>query len=87
MPDIREWKDIDAAWLSEMLGQTGIDATVSSFTAKPVGTGQVGDCARFELTYSSAPADAPKTIVGKFPGAGAQSRATGKMLLNYYLEC
>jgi hypothetical protein len=85
-PDIREWKDIDADWLTAALQADGIDAKVKSFTAKPVGTGQIGDCARFVLDYASAAPDAPKSIVGKFPSSGEQSRATGKMLFNYYRE-
>ena len=85
-PDIREWKDIDAAWLTAALQSDGIDAKVKGFTAKPVGTGQIGDCARFVLDYENAPSDAPKSIVGKFPSSGEQSRATGKMLFNYYRE-
>ena len=42
-PDIRRPGAIDAAWLTAVLEQAGIDAEVSSFTAKGVGTGQIGD--------------------------------------------
>ncbi|WP_169711663.1 phosphotransferase [Henriciella litoralis] len=86
MPDIREWKDIDAAWLSEALQAGGVDAKVSAFEAGKVGTGQIGDCVRFRLDYASAPPDAPATIVGKFPSEGAESRATGVQLGNYHRE-
>ena len=50
-PDIRPPGEIDAAWLSQVLAAGGIDASVSSFTAQPVGTGQIGDSVRFRLSY------------------------------------
>jgi hypothetical protein len=86
VPDIREWKDIDAAWLTEALQAGGIDARVASFEAGKVGTGQIGDCVRFKLTYETAAPDAPATIVGKFPSGGEESRATGVQLGNYHRE-
>jgi hypothetical protein len=84
--DIRDWRKIDAPWLSAALARRGIDAKVKDFTTRPVGTGQIGDCVRFTLTYDSAPADAPTTLVGKFPADGEASRATGVALWNYYRE-
>ena len=86
MPDIRAPEAIDAAWLTEALREGGVDAEVSSFTAKKVGTGQIGDCVRFTLEFARAAPDAPKTLVGKFPSAGAESRATGVALGNYHRE-
>lgn len=86
MPEIREWKDIDADWLSAALKKDGIDAKVASFEACKVGTGQIGDCVRFKLDYERAAPDAPKTLVGKFPSEGEESRATGRQLWNYYRE-
>lgn len=85
-PDIREPGEIDAAWLSAVLAAGGVDASVRSFEAKPVGTGQIGDSVRFRLTYDRGGDDAPAAIVGKFPAAGAESRATGIMLGNYVRE-
>ena len=67
MPDIRDWKEIDADWLTAALRDGGVDAKVRSFEAGKVGTGQIGDCVRFKLDYESAAPDAPKTLVGKFP--------------------
>ena len=85
-PDIRNWRDIDAAWLSAVLDASGLDARVSDFTAARVGTGQIGDCVRFKLQFESAPDDVPKSLVGKFPAEGAESRATGIALGNYFRE-
>lgn len=84
--DIRDWRAIDETWLAAALANKGIDAKISGFTTKPVGTGQIGDCIRFSLDYASAPDNAPKTLVGKFPSDGEASRATGKALWNYYRE-
>ncbi|WP_300395731.1 phosphotransferase [Henriciella sp.] len=86
MPDIRNWQDIDAKWLSDALAAGGIDAKVSAFEAGKVGTGQIGDCVRFKLDYERDVPGAPQTIVGKFPAEGAESRATGIQLGNYHRE-
>ena len=83
VPDIREWKEIDAAWLTEALQAGGVDAKVRAFEAGQVGTGQIGDCVRFKLDYESAAPDAPRTVVGKFPSEGQESRSTGVQLGNY----
>jgi hypothetical protein len=85
-PDIREPGEVDAAWLSAVLQAGGVDATVESFTAEPVGTGQIGDSVRFRLSYARGGPDAPASLVGKFPAAGAESRAAGVRLGNYIRE-
>lgn len=86
VPDIRPPENIDAAWLTAALLAGGVDAEVASFTAHRVGTGQIGDCVRFTLTYSRPAANAPATLVGKFPSSGAESRAAGVSLGNYHRE-
>lgn len=86
-PDIRAPGDIDAAWLTAVLAQGGVNAVVKSFTAKAVGTGQIGDSVRFVLEYEGAPPPgAPQSVVGKFPAEGQESRATGVALGNYLRE-
>lgn len=85
-PDIRPPGAIDAAWLTAVLREGGVDAVVDRVSSSPIGTGQIGDSVRFELGYRHAPADAPASLVGKFPSAGAESRATGVALGNYYRE-
>lgn len=85
-PDIRAPGDIDAAWLTAVLARGGVDAWVTGFTAKAVGTGQIGDSVRFTLEYEGRPQGAPASIVGKFPAAGAESRQTGVALGNYLRE-
>ena len=58
-PDIRAPGEVDAAWLSAVLASGGVDASVRSFEAKPVGTGQIGDSVRFRLTYDRGGDEAP----------------------------
>lgn len=85
-PDIRQWRTIDAPWLSAALSAGGVEARVRDFTAARVGTGQIGDCVRFNLDYETAPPGAPASLVGKFPSEAEESRATGVSLGNYYRE-
>jgi hypothetical protein len=85
-PDIRRPGAVDAAWLTKVLQQGGVDAVVKGFRARDVGTGQIGDSVRFELDYVRAGADGPASLVGKFPAAGDESRQTGVRLGNYIRE-
>lgn len=85
-PDIRRPEAIDADWLTRALQHAGVDAVVSGFDAAAVGTGQIGDSIRFRLTYARGGADAPATLVGKFPSADPVSFGTGVALGNYLRE-
>jgi hypothetical protein len=85
-PKILRPQDADADWLTRVLAAGGVDAVVKSFTAQAVGTGQIGDSVRFTLAYARGGEDAPRSLVGKFPSAGDQSRATGVALGNYLRE-
>jgi hypothetical protein len=85
-PDIRRPGAIDAAWLTNVLQAGGVDAVVKGFTAKNVGTGQIGESVRFVLDYERRGADAPESLVGKFPSPADESRNTGVALGNYLRE-
>ncbi|UOR14939.1 aminoglycoside phosphotransferase family protein [Qipengyuania aquimaris] len=63
--------------LSEIFGRQ-----VTSVSWEPIGTGQVGDSARFHLEG----ADIPATLAGKFPAADATSRGTAAMFGLYRKE-
>ena len=76
-PDIREPGDIDAAWLTAVLAEGGVDAEVRSFTAKSVGTGQIGDSVRFTLDYARRGDGAPDSLVGM---GGAMTNITAVCL-------
>ncbi len=73
--------DVTAAWLTEALSGAGPrpgvagGAAVTGFVATPVGTGQMGENARFELEWDDA-GGRPASVVAKFPSNDPISRAT-----------
>ena len=73
-------------WMTAVLRAAGHAGIVESVSAHPVGTGQVGDSYRLELTYAGDPRGSPPTLVGKFPALDPTSRATGVALGNYVRE-
>ena len=77
---------VTPAWMTQALRSAGVDARVSAVAGRKIGTGQVGESVRFTLSYASAPADAPTTVVGKFPSPDPDSRAVGVGLGNYIRE-
>jgi hypothetical protein len=85
-PDIRNPANVTSDWLTAVLAAGGVDAQVRSFTAANVGTGQLGESVRFALDFARAEPGAPKSLVGKFPSPGAESRAAGVSLGNYRRE-
>ncbi len=85
-PDIRRPGAVDADWLTRVLQAGGVDAVVSGFKAKNVGSGQIGESVRFTLDYARGGEGAPASIVGKFPSPDDDSRNTGVMLGNYARE-
>ena len=67
---------VTAEWLTDRLRAAGKlgDGRVTEVAWQPIGTGQVGDSARFTLTYEGAAG--PATFAGKFAAADATSRGT-----------
>ena len=45
-------EDVTSTYLTQVLNHAGISATIESFTQGNVGTGQVGQNVRFEMTYA-----------------------------------
>ena len=87
MPTVVRHDQITSAWLSAALQGRGIDATVADFDIEGVGTGQLGETKRFLLHYQGTPpANAPCTVVGKFPSDNAVAAATGRDLGFYRAE-
>lgn len=79
--------DIDRIWLTDRLREAGHRrAEVVSFRKQQIGTGQIGDCYRYDLELTGADENTPESLVGKFPSADPVSRATGVQLRNYYRE-
>ena len=68
---------VGAAWLSDALRAADLlgDGEIAAIEWQPIGTGQVGDSARFTLTYDR-PGAGPATLAGKFPAEDATSRQT-----------
>jgi hypothetical protein len=71
--EIRRGEAIDPAWMSLVLKSAGIDARVAGVSGAPVGTGQTGECIRFQLDYAGATPEAPHSLVGKFPSSNPAS--------------
>jgi hypothetical protein len=70
------------AWLSSVLG-----ATVTDVAQAAVGTGQMSDSIRLELTYEgTVPPELPTSVIAKLPAADPTSRATGLSLRSYEIE-
>ena len=79
--------EVTPEWLTLRLqaaGLLGIGA-VTAIAWAPIGTGQVGDSARFTLTYDP-PGAGPPTIAGKFAATDPASRATAAALGLYAKE-
>ena len=68
---------VSCDWLTDRLRAAGAvtDAAVTAVEWQPIGTGQVGDSARFALSYDR-PDAGPLTLAGKFAAADPTSRHT-----------
>jgi len=78
---------VTPAWITAALAANGIDATVEAIRTETVGTGQLGETRRFVLDYAGTPpAEAPRTLVGKFPSDNETAANTGKQMGFYRSE-
>ncbi len=64
---------IPVRWLQDKLRAAGFDGVVASVATTPVGTGQLGDTVRIAPVYAEGLG--PRSIIGKFAAASADSRA------------
>ena len=80
--------EIDAAWLSEALHESGALPTgrVKTVARKMIGTGKMGDNVRYTLTYENAPNAAPVSVVAKLPAAEPTARASSVARKSYLRE-
>lgn len=85
MADFPASDQVSPQWLTEQLHANNIAATVASFDAEQIGTGQIGKCVRYTLRYAGD-TQGPTTLIGKFPSDDPDSRATGVMLRNFLKE-
>lgn len=72
--------DLTADWLNGVIGA----GTVESFTVERIGTGQMSECYRIAMTYSSG--TGPASVVLKVAADDPMSRGTGKALGLYERE-
>lgn len=78
MPAIpRRPDEITPAWCSEVLEHVGLAASVSDIVLSPVGTGQMADSLRANLTYQASAPGAPESIVIKMTSADESSHMAG----------
>lgn len=59
-------EQVDAAWVEALLADAGYRVTITSLDVERIGTGQLGDTARFRLTYAPDSDPAPTALIGKF---------------------
>lgn len=80
--------EVYAAWLEAQFARAGLlgDARIRSFEWTSIGTGQVGDTARFTLSYDRETCRAPTTVAAKFPSSDPTSRQTAAAFSLYSRE-
>jgi hypothetical protein len=78
---------VTPGWLEARLKAAGVMGAGRVLAASfvPIGTGQVGDTARFTLVYDRAGAG-PETVAAKFASADGTSRSTAAMFGLYAKE-
>jgi hypothetical protein len=76
-PPLPDRADITADWLTRALDHGGVikTATIVDAIGAPVGTGQVADTFRYELTYDVLEPSAPSAVVAKVSAADEGSRS------------
>ncbi|MEQ9520322.1 MAG: phosphotransferase [Parvibaculum sp.] len=86
MTNIPTEETISPAWLTKQLNASGFKGTVTDFTSKRIGTGQIGKCVRYQLNMTGGDEKTPTSIIAKFPSDDPSSRSTGVMLKNFKKE-
>ena len=73
--------DLTASWLTAVIG-----AEIADFAGERIGTGQMSECYRVELTYADPGSDGPPSVVLKVAATDPVSRQTGLALGLYERE-
>src|SRR3990172_5096795 len=83
-------QELTADWLTSALRETGTisNSAVTGLDHEIIGegVGVLGQLARFNLTYDSPEAGAPKSLIGKFPAAVQDNRDLANMFRFYERE-
>jgi len=71
--------DLSAGWVTAALRHSGLDVEVAEVAFSPIGTGQMADSFRLELSYAATGpgVKAPDSVVVKMQAADALSREAG----------
>jgi hypothetical protein len=87
LPGIPGPGELTPEFVTACLREAGHErAHVRGLRGTRIGTGQIGQCIRYELDLIGDPGDAPRTLVAKFPADDPTSRRTGVQLRNYLKE-
>lgn len=79
--------DIDSDWLTTQIRKAGHnDATVTSFSAEEIGTGQMAKCVRLTLDIHSSDASTPRSLIAKVTSDSEASRKVSNSLPVYRRE-
>ena len=81
--------DVTTQWMSEALASSGClddGGVVSGLSYNIIGTGKMGDNARFVLEYSGDHVNAPASVIIKFPAEDETARAMAGAQGAYYNE-
>jgi hypothetical protein len=85
VPIVHGTEDLTPAWCSAALAPVLGGALVVDLTRSPIGTGQVADTVKLELTYDT-PGAGPASLVAKVTSASADSRAAARATRTYEVE-
>ncbi len=87
-PFPRAPEQVTPHWLETVLRAAGaaVSGTRAAVEATCVGTGQMGTCIRYALSWDVADPNAPASVICKFPSADPRSRATGLAMRTYEVE-
>jgi ecdysteroid kinase len=79
---------VTARWLTQVLQHSGHlgEGAVSALEYQVIGTGKMGDNARFSLTYTGEQGSAPDSVIIKFPAADEKAREMAGAQGAYYNE-
>ncbi len=81
--------DVTPQWMSEALASSGHlenGAVVSRLSYQIIGTGKMGDNARYRLEYTGGQGNAPASVIIKFPAEDETARAMAGAQGAYYNE-
>ena len=69
---------ISVDWFNQCFASLGLQTQVVGFTAKQIGTGQIGKCIRYSFDLKNVEAqtpDVPLSVIGKYPAGAFLSAA------------